>query len=43
MTVPGILPHFPSRSECVIADMLAAQASARGEHPFVDIADETWT
>jgi crotonobetaine/carnitine-CoA ligase len=27
----------------VIADMLAAQASARGEHPFVVFADETWT
>ncbi|HEY1510953.1 MAG TPA: AMP-binding protein [Solirubrobacteraceae bacterium] len=43
MAVPGVLPHFPSRSECVIADLLAAQASERPEHPFVVFPDETWT
>jgi carnitine-CoA ligase len=43
MTAAGVLPHFPSRAECVIADLLAAQASARPEHPFVVFPDETWT
>jgi carnitine-CoA ligase len=43
MAVPGVLPHFPSRAECVIADLLEAQAGERPEHPFVVFPDETWT
>jgi carnitine-CoA ligase len=39
----GILPHFPSREECVIADMLERQASERPDHPFVVFSSESWT
>jgi hypothetical protein len=31
---PGILGHFPSRAECVIADLLESQAGRRGEQTF---------
>jgi crotonobetaine/carnitine-CoA ligase len=39
----GILDHFPSRDECVIADLLEAQAKQRPDHPFIVFPDETWT
>jgi crotonobetaine/carnitine-CoA ligase len=39
----GILPHFPSRAECVIADILEARAAERPDHPAVVFPQETWT
>jgi crotonobetaine/carnitine-CoA ligase len=39
----GVLEHFPSREECVIADLLERQASTRGEETFVVFPAEAWT
>jgi crotonobetaine/carnitine-CoA ligase len=39
----GILDHFPSREEAVIADLLAAQAAQRGGEEFVVFPEESWT
>jgi carnitine-CoA ligase len=40
---PGILPHFPTRAECVLPNLLEGQASARGDETFVVFPDESWT
>jgi crotonobetaine/carnitine-CoA ligase len=42
-TTRGILRHFPVREECVIADLLEAQASARADETFAVFAEESWT
>lgn len=39
----GILDHFPSREECVIADILEARAADMPDRPFAIFPDETWT
>jgi crotonobetaine/carnitine-CoA ligase len=39
----GILEHFPSREECVIADILEARAAERPDHPAVVFPEVTWT
>ncbi len=39
----GVLPHFPSRGESVIADMLEAHAAERPDQPYVVFPDQSWT
>ena len=36
-------PHFPSRDECVITELLAKQAARRPEHVFAQFSDRQWT
>jgi carnitine-CoA ligase len=39
----GILPHFPSREEAVVADMLERQARERPDGTFAIFTEESWT
>lgn len=39
---PGVLPHFPSRAECVVADLLEGHTE-RADDEFAVFPDETWT
>jgi crotonobetaine/carnitine-CoA ligase len=40
---PGVISHFPSRAEAVIAEFLDAQARDRPDRPCAVFPDETWT
>jgi crotonobetaine/carnitine-CoA ligase len=39
----GIISHFPSREECVIADLLERHGSERPDRTFAVFPDESWT
>jgi crotonobetaine/carnitine-CoA ligase len=36
-------PHFPTREECVLSDLLARRAAASPDAPLLLFEDETWT
>jgi crotonobetaine/carnitine-CoA ligase len=40
---PGTDLRFPSRDECVVADLLAARAASTPDKPFLLFEDEQWT
>ncbi|MGH2970325.1 MAG: AMP-binding protein, partial [Solirubrobacteraceae bacterium] len=39
----AVIDHFPSRDECVIADLLERQAATRPDRVFAAFPDRTWT